>query len=51
MKVIYFCHGYTEEDIIADVKRNKGNASILRQIIKERKNNICQCDLRHPEER
>jgi ABC-type uncharacterized transport system substrate-binding protein len=51
MKIICYCHGYTEEDIISDVKKNKGDSSILRQIIEERKNNVCQCDLKHPEKR
>jgi len=51
MKLICYCHGYTEADIIADVKRNKGESSIMRQIIEARKNNTCQCDEKHPEKR
>ncbi len=51
MKLICYCHGYTEADIIADLKRNKGKSTIMEQIIEARKNNTCKCDEKHPERR
>jgi hypothetical protein len=51
MKLICYCHGYTEADIIADIKRNKGKSSILQQIKEARKNNTCRCDEKHPQKR
>ncbi len=51
MKLICYCHSYTEADIIADLKKNKGKSSIMDQIIEARKNNTCQCDDKHPEKR
>jgi len=51
MKLICYCHGYTEDDIIADMQRNNGESLIMRQIIEDRKNNACQCDVKHPEKR
>ncbi len=51
MKLICYCHGYTEADIVADLKKNQGDSSILRQIIEARRNNTCQCDVKHPEKR
>jgi hypothetical protein len=51
MKLICYCHGYTEAAIVADFNRNKGKSIIMEQIIEARKNNTCQCDIKHPEKR
>jgi len=51
MKLICYCHGYTEADIITDLKKNRGKSSIMDQIIESRKNNTCQCGDKHPERR
>jgi hypothetical protein len=50
-KMVCYCYRYTEADIIADVKKNKGNSSFMPLIMESRKNNTCQCDLKHPEKR
>lgn len=51
MKFVCYCHGYTETDIISDLKKNEGKSSIMQQIIEAKKNNTCQCDEKHPEKR
>jgi hypothetical protein len=51
MQPICYCHGYAEADIIADMKRNKGESMIVRQIIEARNENTCQCDTKHPGKR
>ncbi len=51
MKVICYCHGYTEADIVADLNKNMGESLIMRQIIEARKNKTCHCDEKHPERR
>ena len=51
MALICYCHGYTEADIVADLKKNQGDSSILRQILEARRSNTCQCDVKHPEKR
>ncbi len=30
MKLICYCHGYIEADIITDLKKNKGESSIMK---------------------
>lgn len=51
MKIICYCHGYTEEDIKNDLLANNGRSMILEQITQETRNKICHCDLYHPEKR
>jgi hypothetical protein len=51
MEMIGYCHGYTDADIVADLKKNQGDSAILRQIIEARRNNTCQCDVKHTEKR
>jgi len=51
MKLICYCHGYSEADIIADVKKNNGESSIMHHIIESKGNNTCQCDVKHPDKR
>jgi hypothetical protein len=48
MKLICYCNGYTEADIIADFNRNKGKSTFMEQIIEDRKNNTCKCEIKHP---
>jgi hypothetical protein len=48
---ICYCYGYTEVDIIADLTKNNGESSIIKKIAYNRKNGLCQCDLKHPEHR
>ena len=49
--LVCYCYEYTEEDIENDILRNNGRSLILERIAKARKNNTCQCDLKHPEKR
>ncbi len=51
MKLICYCLEYTEADIVNDVAANNGKSSILDKIAEARKNNLCQCDEKHPEKR
>lgn len=47
-KLICYCFGYSEEDIITDVNENKGRSSILEKIVNEKKNGACRCGTTHP---
>ena len=49
--LICYCFEYTEEDIINDFKVNGDKSSIMAKITEARRNNICQCDDKHPEKR
>ena len=51
MKLICYCHRYTEEDIRDDLLANNGRSFILEQIAEESRNKACQCDIYHPEKR
>ena len=46
--LICYCFGYTEADIIADFTTGTGKSSILAKITKARRDNICECDDKHP---
>jgi len=46
--LICYCFGYSEEDIIRDVRENKGTSSILERIVNEKKKGSCRCDTTHP---
>jgi hypothetical protein len=50
-KLICYCFGYSEEDIIRDVLANNGTSSILEKILNEKKNGTCNCEDNHPEGR
>lgn len=50
-KLICYCFGYTEEDIIRDVFENKGGSSILERIMVEKKKGTCNCKFNHPQGR
>jgi len=47
-KLICYCFGYSEEDIIADVLKNSGSSSILERILGEKKKGTCRCSTTHP---
>ena len=49
--LICFCFGYSEEDIVRDVRENKGNSLILERILSEKKKGACNCKNNHPEGR
>jgi hypothetical protein len=49
--MICYCNGYTEADIIEDIRINSGYSSILVKITEARENGTCQCDIKHPEKR
>lgn len=49
--LICYCFGYTEEDIVRDIRANNGKASILERILLEKKNGTCNCKVNHPEVR
>jgi len=50
-KLICYCFGYSEEDIIRDVRENRGASSILEKILGEKKKGGCNCRTNHPEGR
>ena len=49
--LVCYCFGYSEEDIVRDVRENIGMSSILERIISEKKNGTCNCKFNHPEGR
>lgn len=49
--LICYCFGYSEEDIIRDVRENKGASSILERILSEKKKGACNCEHNHPKGR
>jgi len=49
--LICHCFGYSEEDIIRDLKENRGISSILEKILNEKKKGACNCKGKHPEHR
>ncbi len=50
-KLICYCFGYTEADIIEDVIQNRGGSSIMARILSEKKKGTCNCKINHPEGR
>lgn len=50
-KLICYCFGYTEEDIVRDVFEHGGISSILERILNEKKKGACNCKVNHPEGR
>lgn len=50
-KLICYCFGYSEEDIISDVMENKGISCIMERILNEKKKGTCNCRFNHPEGR
>jgi hypothetical protein len=51
MKMICYCFGYTEADIIADVLNHHRRSTILERVAEARRTLTCQCDDKHPEKR
>jgi hypothetical protein len=47
-KLICYCFGYSEDDIIHDVRENNGMSSILEKILNEKKKGTCRCGTTHP---
>ena len=50
-KLICYCFGYSEEDVVRDVRENNGTSSILERILNEKKKGTCNCKFNHPEGR
>ena len=50
-KLICYCFGYSEEDIIRDVLENKGASSVLERILNEKNKGTCNCKYNNPEGR
>jgi hypothetical protein len=47
-KLVCYCFGYSEEDIIKDVIKNSGTSSILERILGEKQKGTCRCSTTHP---
>ena len=50
-KLICYCYGYTDEDIIKDLVDHDGKSTILERIKAEKKAGNCQCDVKNPKGR
>jgi hypothetical protein len=50
-KLICYCFGYSEEDIVRDVLENNGTSLIMERIQNEKKKGTCNCKFNHPEGR
>ncbi len=46
--LICYCFGFSEEDIVSDVRENKGTSLILQRILHEKKQGVCNCTVNHP---
>ena len=51
IKLICYCFGYSEEDIVRDVQENMGTSSIMERIQNEKKKGTCNCTRNHPDGR
>ena len=49
MQTICYCFGYTDTDIIDDVKKHDGRSTIIEKIADAKKNGKCQCEIKNPE--
>ncbi|MBI5102051.1 MAG: hypothetical protein HZB33_09495 [Nitrospirae bacterium] len=49
--IVCYCFGYSEEEIIRDVRENGGTSLILKRISDEKRNGTCNCRYNHPEDR
>jgi hypothetical protein len=47
-KPICYCFGYSEEDIVRDVRENSGTSLILERILSGKKQGACNCTVNHP---
>ncbi len=50
-ELICYCFGYTKEDIINDLKQNKGVSLILKRIMSEKRAGNCRCKEKNPKRR
>jgi hypothetical protein len=50
-KLICYCFGYSQADIVDDVARHHGRSTILERIAEAKKNGTCQCDTKNPKKR
>ncbi len=48
MKKICYCFDYTDEEIMADVKANKGESIIEKRIAEAKRRKRCQCEIKSP---
>jgi hypothetical protein len=46
--LICYCFGYSEEDIIRDLKENRGISSVMEKILNEKKKGPCNCRINNP---
>jgi hypothetical protein len=46
--LICYCFGYSEEEIIRDVRESNGSSSILERILNEKEKGSCRCAKTHP---
>ncbi len=47
-KLVCYCFGYSEEEIIRDVLVNNGFSSVLERILNEKTKGTCHCAANHP---
>ena len=48
MKKICYCFDYADQDVIADVKTNRGESTIEERIAEARRRGQCQCEIKNP---
>ncbi len=46
--LVCYCFGYTEDDIIRDVRENNGRSLIMEKIQAEKKRGGCRCKETNP---
>ncbi len=51
VKMICYCYGYTDADIMDDVIKQGGQSPIMDKITQARNNLTCQCDIKNPKKR
>lgn len=50
-RMICYCFNHTEQDIIDDMRANRGKSAILEKIKTQKKTGGCNCQWHHPERR
>jgi hypothetical protein len=48
VKKICYCFDHTDEDIIADVKANRGESTIEKRIAEAKRRKLCRCEIKNP---
>ena len=51
VNLVCYCFNYSEEDIINDIRENKGTSTIMEKILSEKKRGRCSCSDTHPKGR